>query len=217
MFTTVSTAVDYGLFPSDRLENSLQKAATVIRQGGVVALPTETCYGLAVDPFNEDALARLFKIKQRPLQKPILTMIGGMEQLKTLASCVPQEYRPLMQEYWPGPLTLLFPARDNLSPLLTANTATIGIRISSFPPARRLPQLLESPVTATSANISGDPGAKTAEDVRRKLGHLIDWVVDCGTTSGRLPSTVVGLSGNRLKLFRTGAIPFAHISNSCRI
>ncbi|MBI5556069.1 MAG: threonylcarbamoyl-AMP synthase [Deltaproteobacteria bacterium] len=186
------------------------EAVTIIRQGGVVAIPTETYYGLAVDPFNEDAVARLFTLKKRPSAKPLLTLVACRSHLAMLTPEIPPVYIRLM-DFWPGPLTLVFKAHPALSPRVTGKTGTVGARISSHPLANFLVSRVDQPVTATSANIAGQPAAVTATEVYRAFGPRIDYVVDGGRTPGGKGSTLVGLAAGRLVLIREGVIDFAKI------
>ena len=188
------------------INEQIAAAATVIKQGGVVAYPTETYYGLAVDPFNHNALQRLFDLKQRPAAKPILTLIADTPQLACLAEYIPPLFEPLMSRYWPGPLTLVFPAQPTISSLLTAGTGTVGARISSNPVAQALVKLVASPITATSANISGKSAALSLADLNEQFGSKLDLVVDAGSTPGGVGSTVVGYDHNALVVLRQGAV-----------
>jgi len=194
----------------------LKRAVAILQEGGVVAFPTETYYGLAADPFNPLALNHLFALKQRALNKPILTLVDDRESLSSLAQSVPSLYEPLMREFWPGPLTLIFQARLNLPVLLTAGTSTIGVRQSSHPFARQLLRAFGRPLTATSANISGQPAAVDAHGVRVQFGSRVDMVFDGGRTPGGVGSTIIGFEGNSLKLIRQGVIPFDDILLACR-
>ena len=189
----------------------LNRAVAVLTGGGVVAFPTETYYGLAVDPLNPLALNHLFALKQRDISKPILTLVDDRESLFSLVQDIPSPYEPLMKEFWPGPLTLIFQARLNLPTLLTAGTSTIGVRQSSHPFARQLLRAFGRPLTATSANISGRAAAVDAYEVKAQFGSRIDMVFDGGRTPGIVGSTIIGLDGNRLKLIREGVIPFEDI------
>ena len=188
-------------------ETDIKEGAGHIRNGGAVAFPTETYYGIGVNPFDEAALARLFALKKRPLNKPLLLIARDERDLDLLAASVPELFRPLMKRWWPGPLTLVFPAREGLSALLTGNTGTIGVRISSHPVARRLVELVGGPVTATSANLSGNPPASSANEVARQFDEGLDYIIDGGETPGVLGSTLVGIDGQRLCLIREGAVP----------
>lgn len=189
----------------------LNRAVAVLNGGGVVAFPTETYYGLAVDPLNPLALNYLFSLKQRDISKPILTLVDDRASLASLAQDIPIIYEPLMKEFWPGPLTLIFQARLNLPTLLTAGTSTIGVRHSSHPFARQLLRAFGRPLTATSANISGYAAAVDAYEVKTQFGSKIDVVFDGGRTPGTVGSTIIGLEGDRLKLIREGVIPYRDI------
>lgn len=189
----------------------LNRAVTVLNKGGVVAFPTETYYGLAVDPLNPLALNLLFSLKQRDIAKPILTLVDDRESLSSLVQEVPSMYLRLMEKFWPGPLTLIFKAKVNLPTLLTAGTSTIGVRQSSHPFARQLLRAFGRPVTATSANISGQDAAVDAYDVKAQFGNRIDMVFDGGKAPGVLGSTIVGLDGSKLKLIREGIITYDQV------
>ncbi len=190
---------------------AIREAVRVVRAGGVVAFPTETCYGLGVDPFNNQALARLFAVKGRQRLKPVLVLVRDREQIDRLATSVPPPFLPVMARFWPGPVTLVFPARPGLPELLTGNTGTVGIRRSPHPCAARLLERLGSPLTATSANRSGAAPARTAGEIKAAFGRDVDLVLDDGATPGNLPSTLVGCRNGRLVCLREGAIPFARI------
>ena len=197
---------------SDSLVDTIRSAASCIVNGGVVAFPTETYYGLAVDPFNEAALQRLFALKRRPSAKPILTLIQNQGQVSLLACSIPQNYQALMDQFWPGPLTLIFPARTDVSVILTGSSNTVGMRISSHPIAQFLVECCGKPVTATSANLSGFEPASCRDQVWRQFGDQVDMIIDGGDTRGGGGSTIVGTVDNRLTLVRSGVLPVAHLS-----
>ena len=185
-------------------ESSLRKAVECILDGGIVAFPTETYYGLAVDPDNESALHNLFKLKQRESEKAILVLIENSKKIDTVAANVPKEFKPLIEKFWPGPLTLIFPAKNTLSPLLTGKTKTVGVRVSPHPIAGALVRAMGKPVTATSANISGQNPAKSANEVKQIFGDRIDFIIDGGETTAGLCSTLVGLKNGVLTILREG-------------
>lgn len=189
------------------MEEVLSRTAHILRQGGVVAIPTETYYGLAADPFCEEALKKIFILKQRPLKKPLLTIINDISQLQLLVAEIPLPFHNLMTSFWPGPLTLIFPARPSLSSLLTAGTATIGVRLSSHPIARELLRSFGGPLTATSANISGQTPAVSVLDLKVQFGQKLDGVIDGGTLPGACGSTIVGYDGRDITIIRAGVIP----------
>jgi len=185
----------------ERIAGLVQRA---VQQGGIVALPTDTYYGLGVDPFNEAAVDRLIHLKGRGDGKPILVLIGSLEQL----SLVVQEITPvgqiLIEKFWPGTLTILFPAKPELPRNLTAGTGLVGVRLSAYAPLNRLLRLV-GPLTGTSANRSGFPPADTARQVELESGVNVDVVVDAGPTAGGLPSTVVNAQ-SPVRIIREGAV-----------
>ncbi len=187
----------------------LDAAVATLRGGGVVAFPTETYYGLAVDPENDLALEKLYRLKRRPPEKAILILVEDIVQLSEITRSIPPQFLPLMKKYWPGPLTLIFPAKDTLSQLLTGGSKTVGVRISPHPIAMHLVRGVGKPITATSANISGELPAKSPEEVEKIFGSDIDYIVDGGETAAGQCSTIVGLQDNALTLVRRGQIDIA--------
>jgi L-threonylcarbamoyladenylate synthase len=195
-------------------EETLWRAAFILKSGGVIAFPTETYYGLAVDPLQHQALERLFRIKRRARNLPILVLVSGREQIHLLASELPTIYRRLIDCFWPGPLTLVCPALPALPPRLTGDTGTIGLRQSPDETANRLIATFGGPITATSANISGAAAAVTAEEVARIFGAEVDLILDGGTAPGGSGSTLVGVRGESLYCLREGKIAF-HAVQTC--
>jgi len=135
-------------------DRELEQAVALLKKGGLVAFPTESWYGLAADPFNERALDRLYAVKKRAADKPILVLVEDIGQLRQLTREIPSPYPALMETFWPGPLSLVFPASSRVPQRLTAGTGTVAVRCSSNPIAARLVARFGSPITATSANIS---------------------------------------------------------------
>jgi len=191
--------------------DDLAAAVRVLRAGGIVALPTETSYGLAVDPCNPRALAALFALKRRPHDKPVLTLISSCSQLPLLVSAVPGIYEPLMQAFWPGPLTLIMPVRPELPDLLTGGTGTVGVRLSSHSVACALVAAMGGPLTATSANLAGAPPCLSAAEVRAAFGTQVDRILDGGITPGGPPSTILAYGRDGVRLVRAGIVPFAEV------
>lgn len=189
-------------------EEALCRAADILRSGGVVAFSTETYYGLAVDPLQHQALERLFQIKRRARNLPILVLVSGVEQIRLLASDLPAVYHRLIGCFWPGPLTLVCPALPTLPSRLTGATGTIGLRQSSDETANRLIAAFGGPITATSANISGAAAAVTAGEVARIFDAEVDLILDGGTAPGGSGSTLVGVRGESLYCLREGKIAF---------
>ena len=191
----------------------LSEAVQVVRRGGVVAFPTETYYGLGADPFNPQALKKIFEIKKRPSTKPILTLISDQNQLPLLTPEIPPLFLPLLL-LWPAPLTLVFKALPSLSTILTGATGTVAVRISLHPTAAAFVKACRQPLTATSANISGKPPAITADEVHRYLGDTVDFVIDGGKAPGGMPSTVVGVNNNSLTVLREGVMSLTEIESA---
>ncbi|WP_448873329.1 L-threonylcarbamoyladenylate synthase [Desulfobulbus propionicus] len=192
-------------------EESLRRAVDILHSGGIVAIPTETYYGLAVDPFDQDAVERLYKVKQRSRKLPILVLVHGVQQLPQVVASIPDIYTQLMTHFWPGPLTLVFPAHARICAHLTGGTGTVGVRHSPNPVANRLLDLFGRPVTATSANLSGMVPAISAQQVDQIFARQIDLVLDAGATPGGKGSSLVGLDGSELRCLREGKIPFAWV------
>jgi L-threonylcarbamoyladenylate synthase len=177
----------------------------------VVAFATETYYGLAVDPFNASALERLFRIKRRSKELPILVLVSGRAHVDQVVDQMPASLDRLADFFWPGPLTLVCPARATVPPLLTGNTGTVGVRWSPSTTANRLIAAFDGPITATSANRSGAPAAVSAAEVARIFDDEVDLILDGGQTPGGSGSTLVGLRGNTLICLREGKIPFTAV------
>lgn len=192
-------------------DSELDRAVALLQRGGLVAFPTESWYGLAVDPLNIEALDRLYYVKKRPAEKPILVLVSGEEQLEQLVTAIPEPYPLLMRRFWPGPLTLVFPAKMTLPRRLTAGTGTVAIRCSSNPVATRLIERFGRPITGTSANISGTDPQQTKAGVAVNLDDTVDMILDGGTTPGGLGSTIVAFRDSTLVCIRKGQVPFASI------
>ncbi len=177
-----------------------------MKEGKIVAFPTETYYGLAVDPDNSVAVERLFRVKKRGAEKPLLLLIGAREQLSGLVEEVPEQFVPLMEKYWPGPLTLVFTAGRGVNSLITGGTGTVGIRISPHPVAGQLLHAFGKPITATSANISGLPPASAPHQITGMFGEAVDYILDGGAVRGGLCSTLLAVRHGRLEVVRHGQI-----------
>ena len=186
-------------------------AAEAFKEGGVIAYPTETFYGLGADPFNPVAVERLFSLKGRPPASPISLIIGDRTMLKGLVAEVPRAAIVLMERFWPGPLTLVVKASASIPASLIAGPGKVGVRLSSHPVARALSQACSSPITATSANPSGRKPPTTAQDVLGYFGSSLDVLIDGGELTGRLGSTVVDVSGGKAVVLREGEIPSSEI------
>ena len=186
------------------VERLSRQVALVIQRSGLVAIPTETFYGLGVNPFDARAVDRLRAVKGREDAKPILVLVGSVNDLSSFVEHVPSVASILIEVFWPGPLTILFPARASLPLALTAGTGLVGVRLSSCQPLCELLTRV-GPLTGTSANRAGAAPARTAEAVQQALGDAVDLILDAGPTPGGLPSTVVH-AHESLRIVREGVI-----------
>lgn len=183
-------------------------AAEQLKKGMILALPTDTFYGLAVDPYNLRAVDKIYEIKERNRHKPLSLLIESVEQAELLAAPLPDEFYLLAERFWPGPLTIIVRAAPRLPLKVTANSGNIALRF----PENKIPQAIIRaagvPVTATSANLSGHPECRTAAEVREQLAHRVPIIVDGGKSLRDVPSTIVYLAGGhgKWKLMREGAI-----------
>ena len=196
--------------PSDPPIAVITEAVRIITAGGVVALPTDTLYGLAADPWSATAVERLFQIKRRPASNPISLLISNREMLRAVVSEITPEAQRVMDAFWPGPLTLIFKGAA-LPDRLTAGTGTIAVRLPDSRFLVRLIEVVGGPITATSANRSGDADLHSAQDVLSVLGDEVDLIIDGGLRAG-LPSTLVDVTGPVPTLIRPGAIPISSLS-----
>ena len=188
------------------LAETVQKAVEILLSGGIVAYPTETFYALGVKFDMEDSLNKLYTIKQRPVEKAIPLIIGHRELLSILTSSVNRTAMSLMDRFWPGPLTLVFPAIGNLSDYISAGTHTVAVRIPGESFALQLAKSAQFPLAATSANISGRSPARDAKTVIEYFNDMIDLIIDGGKTPGGLPSTIVDVTGDNVRILREGII-----------
>ncbi len=189
------------------VERQIEEAVACLRRGEVVAFPTETFYGLAADARSAAAVERLVSLKGRPQGKPIPCIVGELPQVAQLCVEWPPLAARLAARFWPGPLTLVVPARPEL-PAPLRPEGTVGLRLSSHPLARALALGLAGPITSTSANLSGGREVSRASDLDPALRPQLGFVLDGGPTPGGLGSTVARIDGDRLTCFRDGAIPF---------
>jgi L-threonylcarbamoyladenylate synthase len=185
---------------------ALIEASEIIAAGGIVCFPTETFYGLGVRFDNHLALRRLYEIKQRPREKAMPLIIGDMSSLAIVTDHIDDTIRKIASNLWPGPLTLLIPAKRELSEFITAGTGKVAVRVPGPSFAYDLAKLLQFPVTATSANISGMPAADNPDDVVRYFGDLPDLLVDGGKTGGNRPSTIIRIEEGKVMVVRQGAV-----------
>lgn len=179
-----------------------------IKSGQVVGMPTDTFYGLAVDPLNLRAVDRIYEIKSRSRHKALSLIVESVDQIEDLAQPLPGDFYALARKFWPGPLTVIVKASSRLPLKVTANTGNVAVRVPSAEIPVALVRATGFPVTATSANLSGASECTTAESVREQLGDRIPLIVDGGTTPRVVASTIVDLTDeiNGWRIIRQGAI-----------
>jgi len=182
-------------------------SARLIRAGKVVAVPTDTLYGLAADPFNLAAVNEIFRIKQRTAGRPVPLLVASLEQAIELTVYPADLLLELAKRFWPGPLTVVVPASPQIPLRITAHTGKLGLRWPRAPLVEALIAATGRPVTGTSANLSEHLPGTTAEEVDRQIGDALPLIVDGGPTPGGVASTVVELVGERIRLLRPGGIP----------
>lgn len=195
----------------DNLDKLIDEAIAVLNNGGIVAYPTETFYGLGVRYDKPESLRRLYEIKKRPLEKAMPLIIGDISQLNLLVDHewlerMPDEVSRLIRLYWPGPLTILMPSQSGLSEFLVGDSKKVAIRIPGESFALYLARKIGVPFTSTSANISGMPPAEEARKVIEYFDYSLDLLIDGGETPGGLPSTIVDVTVEGFRILRKGAL-----------
>jgi L-threonylcarbamoyladenylate synthase len=184
----------------------LARAASILKNGGLAAFPTETVYGLGADGLNPDAVNKIFQAKGRPADNPLILHVAEPQQATSLAE-VDSRAADTIRAFWPGPLTLVLPARSHIPKEVTAGLSTVALRMPDHPVALALIERAECPVAAPSANQSGRPSPTDAEAVAADLGDRIDILLDAGSVDVGLESTVIDLTGRRVLLLRPGGTP----------
>ena len=188
------------------LRRQVEKGARIIRSGGVIAFPTDTVYGLGADALKEEAVKRIYHIKQRPLSIPLPVLLAEQEQVSIVASSVPEIARILMQHFWPGGLTLVLPAVKSFRSQVVAGGETVAVRVPAHNITLALIRAVGQPLVGTSANIYNNPNARTADEVRSQLADRIDYIIDGGPCPGGVESTVVDVTGPLPVILRQGAV-----------
>jgi L-threonylcarbamoyladenylate synthase len=196
----------------EKAEAFWDEARTVLKRHGIIAAPTETFYALAVNPFQAEALDRLFALKDRGPEKPVLVMVAGPAMLPQVVREIPEVAHRLMARFWPGPLTIILPSLPHLPRRLTGGTGTIGVRQPRQGLTCRLITALGHPITGTSANRAGHRPLARADEVAREFGAYLDLILDAGPCPGGLPSTIVDVTQSSPRLVRAGAIPTAALA-----
>ena len=186
--------------------DTIARGARIIRDGGLLGIPTETVYGLGANGLNPEAVLKIFEAKGRPQDNPLILHVSGPEQVENFCHDVPKAAWQLMERFWPGPLTLVLPARDNVPRRTTANLDTVAIRCPASDLTRAIIAEAGVPIAAPSANLSGKPSPTTAAHVLHDMDGRIEAIVDGGPCSVGVESTIVDLTGPAPRLLRPGGI-----------
>lgn len=189
-----------------RIGSDLEHAARLLRGGQLVAIPTETVYGLAANAFDEAACLRVFEAKRRPAFDPLIVHVASSDRVDELVVEAPSEARVLMQAFWPGPLTLVLPRSARVPDVVTSGLETVAVRCPAHPAATSLLEQLEFPLAAPSANLFGRVSPTTAEHVVEQLGDEVEYVLDGGPCEVGVESTIVGWEDGRCVLYRPGGV-----------
>jgi len=188
-------------------EAVIQRAAKGLFCNKVVIFPAACLYGVAANALSPQAVEKVFSLKQRPKDNPILVLVKNRSMLAQLVTSIPPAAEALMQTFWPGRLTLVFEAAAHVNPQLTAGTGKIGIRMPGHPVARALADAVDFPITGTSANLSGTPGCTRPQALPRSILEQADLVLDAGEVQGGKGSTIVDITQSPAVILRNGAIP----------
>ncbi len=192
---------------------SVERAAEVLLQGGLVALPTETVYGLGANALNPVAVARIFAAKERPFFDPLIVHLADIDWWPRVASEFPPAARRLAERFWPGPLTLILPKVDGVPDLVTSGLPSVAVRVPDHPLTRQVLRLANVPVAAPSANPFGRLSPTTAEHVRQQLGDRVDAILDGGPCRVGVESTILRVEGDQVTQLRPGGIPLEEIES----
>lgn len=194
-------------------ESVIKEAAGILQQGGLVAFPTETVYGLGANGLSEESCKKIYEAKGRPSDNPLILHIGNIDQLKTIASEITPLAKKIMDAFWPGPLTLIFKKKPCVPDSVTGNLDTVGIRFPSGKIAQALINQANLPIAAPSANSSGKPSPTKASHVEFDLDGKIDMIIDGGRADFGLESTIVDVTGDVAVILRPGAITKEMLEN----
>ncbi len=186
---------------------TIRYAAEMIRRGELVAIPTDTFYGIAADPYNLAAVDQIYRVKGRPETRALPILVNTIGQAVSLARDVPYTFHKLAAKFWPGPLTLLVEASTGVPLKITANTGNVALRWPKSIFVNALIDLVKGPITGTSGNISGQPACANAADLMEQMGDRLPLIIDAGETPGNLASTIVKLDGDDWTVMREGVIP----------
>ena len=198
----MKTIVIKGDKPTKKL---IEKAVDILKNGGLIVYPTETCYGIGCDALNENAVEKVYRVKKREKKKPISIIVSSLEMMRKYGK-ITKEVEYLVKKFMPGPLTIVVEKKRTIPDIL--NPKEIAFRISSHPIAQQLVKELDKPITATSANISGSKPIYSSEEIVKIFNGKVDMIIDSGNLPLIQPSTIIRVKKSKIELIREGAIPF---------
>lgn len=195
----------------------IAKAGKILQKNGIVIFPAKCLYGIAANALNETTIKKVFNLKQRPWNNPILVLIPNLNMLSDLVKSIPEQAYKLMDAFWPGNITLVFEAKTHISEFLMAGTCKIGIRIPAHPVAKAIVELLNFPITGTSANLSGKGGCNKIDQLSPALIEHADLVLDAGRLKGGMGSTIVDVTTSPVAIIREGEVTATQINKILEI
>ena len=201
--------------PSSEIQQQIETGISILRQGGIVAFPTDTVYGLGACASLPEAVARVYQVKERPLNMPLPLLLADISQITQAAESVPSIAWSLIHNFLPGALTIVLRKSDSVPDIISAGASTVGIRIPAHPIPVALAKGLGTPIVGTSANLSGRPSPLTADEVHSQLGDKIDLIINGGRCSGGKESTIVDVTGETPIILREGAISKEELEQVC--
>lgn len=197
-------------------DEHINTAVQILQNSGVIAIPTDTLYGLAASAFDEAAVAKVFRLKARPEGMALPLLLADPEHARMCAASIPPIMWQLADSFWPGALTIILPKSHLIPDAVTAGRSTVALRVPDHPLPRAIARALDAPITGTSANRSGRPGITTAQAVRQEFGEEIDYILDGGDSPGGTASTILGLSGGIPTILRQGAVSQQALEAVCK-
>jgi L-threonylcarbamoyladenylate synthase len=198
------------------MERQIARAVRILKKGGVVAFPTDTLYGLGANAFDEDAVLKIYEIKSRPRDLALTLLLADIAQIKVVGDDIPKLAWELAERYMPGALTIVIKKSAAVSDIISGKRGTVAVRVPNHPVPIALIRGLGSPVTGTSANLSGAPDPSTAEEVQKQLGSRVDMIIDGGRCPIGISSTILDLTTDPPTILREGAIKQDELARVCK-
>ena len=197
------------------ISEQIEKGVSILKQGGIIAYPTDTVYGLGASAFIAGAVQRIFTVKERPSDMPLPLLLAETSQIRELAEYVPENAWSLIETFLPGGLTLVLPAAGSVPEIITAGGLTVALRIPAHPVPLAIIKGLGAPLVGTSANLSGRPSVMTATEVQSQLGDKVDFIIDGGKCPGGIESTIIDMTAEKPVILRAGAISAEQLRKTC--